>query len=1851
MKFKKSLSLFVALSMFFVAVPAFATEEIGEDNASQEAQIIENAQEVVDGIVMNEVSYDTLNAAIEAATSADGDYVITLASGTNDEDIVIHQTEGVNITIKGNGEDTIFTGYVDVRGHCRYKGAETLTFDNVVFKTEEKGHVFIEQTCQTSTSESSEKCYPHNITVQNCIFEATGEAENTAVGMKYRYGYNIKVKNIKSTGLHSLMQNYAGVGLEIDNVDITGKSGIALGTSQNVTVKNARMNVTAYGLRIDAGNQTETVIEDCNIEAFIPVVVRYVTDETPEYTLKFSGTNTMNETNSDGVWCAVGEKEYEDGVEVPREITNVKVTLNDKSLNKDGVAGEYTVLPTGSNSPAYTKEVEGYVRVWGEAKNCNAYESFALKLYSGDSLIATTTLNNIEGIIDGDIDIITWNFFYPESNDEYWTTVWEEGHPNSLAQPTKVELIVDGTVVATTPAKMSGADDINPVIWEELGGVKKAVTGLSGTGTENDPYLINNLEELKWFRDYVNTFRQDGANQYAGKFIKLTCDIDLDEDGDGVGEEWTPIKQFNGVFDGQNHIISNLFVNGGTKSDQGFFAQTNNGEIKNVTFNNANVSGRLNVGVVTGTPYTSKYTNIKITGHVEVDGMSYVGGMGGKDAYADITDITIDVDDTSYVKANSVENGTAYRTYVGGVVGFMSEGGHKVSNVHSNIDVIGSTCDVGGIVGIAHYGNTLSNVTCSGKVICENEGETEVGGIAGVWHNQVGYTVTFENVSYTGTSDVSIVGTAYNADSTTEENSGSLIIDGKIVYPIPELPTATVTVLENDELTFALNFKGDESTDKQLAYYGDWYADYVLSVNKDVTFNASSDSADGYLSGQYDAWSEEWVNVPFEDVTLKAGESIKVMEYAATLMGQSGLKLTYNDVYNFVKDFNCGVYFTDEFLFANPDFEVSLELKMYNPHNEEESYTIGEVYNFQAPLAVASVNGRKYASLQEAMSQINASNGEDVVIELLSDVDGTDYTSVAWNSYSSTGANNVTIDGKGYTIKGLTQPLIASTWTGETLEIKNLTIADSNIVYNTEATTGVAAFVGMVDSTHSIIIDNCHFTNSSINGGKWTGAMVGYAAGYNNANDGPVFTTVTVTGCSVTDSTIIAKGSVGGVVGHATGSNATKVVVDSVTVSGNTITSTDDAYNKAGSICGTIGAAGTQTAFDGSIGGVNVSATVKDNTVTSNGTEITTIYGRKGSEGGLITLTGGAYDEMPIGASDDFAKIAHGCALEYEYPYFVVVEADVAKIGKATFKSLQTAIDSAKAGDIITLITDVVLQKGLKISADDVITIDLAGKTVSQAKKQTNGYQMILNDGSLTIEDSIGGGKISYIDLGNGGEYISDTIYNRGVLTVNGGTIENLSSDTVATNGYPHAIDTYSGIRDTSVTINNGIVYCESYSAIRMFCVSSKYKNDLNINGGTIKGAIDFQNGTSTSSLGSLNITDGTFETTANTNNMRIANWTGATGTGDLFTASVSGGTFNGGIYTKNVDIFDNKFVSGGIFKSSGVVNYLAQGYTIEYDSVNKAFAVKQAKVAAIGSAKYTSLQDAVNDGGEITLLADVTENITIADDQSIVLDLNGKTLTGYIAPCKPASLTVKNGSIKNLSFAYSAIEINAGELVLNDVNIESERHAVRIDGAVTATINGGTYKTLVNYEVTAHAVNVSGTATVTINGGTFYGPKGTPNGSAMGGSALNVRDNAFVTVNGGTFSNGVRNTINAAAVTNIVVKDGTFDEDVSKYTPFGYTAVTNDNSVWTIQEVKVILENNTVSTTGAKKGNLLVLASYTEDGRMIDVKYVSLEVNITDKVISEFGLNTQNTKEIKAFMIKDFTTMYPLCAAAVATN
>ena len=372
-----------------------------------------------------------------------------------------------------------------------------------------------------------------------------------------------------------------------------------------------------------------------------------------------------------------------------------------------------------------------------------------------------------------------------------------------------------------------------------------AVETITNEGKVAITWLVDSKEQLAQIAADVN-----GGKTFLKEIVELISDIDLNN------EEWTPIgteeKSFQGTFDGHDHMISNLNITGNNRN-VGLFGMTTNGEIKNLTVNNAKVAGRLNVGVVAGTPYTSKYTNIKVTGHVEVNGMAYVGTVGGKNAYANWDNITVEVDETSYVNANSVENGTAYRTYVGGVVGFNGEGGHSFKNITSNIDVKGSTCDVGGLFGIAHYGNKFENCVGTGDVEIYDATEAaeaeEMGGIAGVWNNTTGYTVTFTGCSFTGKlisnftegvdlTNNTIVGKAYSATG-----EGKLIIDGgNAVYTQQDLLTAiknaskdltiklmnditidgNTTILIGKEVNIDLNGKTLSSTNTRTETHNDF---------------------------------------------------------------------------------------------------------------------------------------------------------------------------------------------------------------------------------------------------------------------------------------------------------------------------------------------------------------------------------------------------------------------------------------------------------------------------------------------------------------------------------------------------------------------------------------------------------------------------------------------------------------------------------------------------------------------------------------------------------------------------------------------------------------------------------------------------------------------------------------------------------------------------------------------------------------------------------------------------------------------------------------------------------------------
>ena len=94
---------------------------------------------------------------------------------------------------------------------------------------------------------------------------------------------------------------------------------------------------------------------------------------------------------------------------------------------------------------------------------------------------------------------------------------------------------------------------------------------------------ISTAEGLAWLAVIVNGLHNQEPSTLAGKTVTLTADINLN------GYRWNPIGgyinkewlTFSGAFDGQNHRISDIYVNDGY-SCKGLFGHVKDGTIKNV---------------------------------------------------------------------------------------------------------------------------------------------------------------------------------------------------------------------------------------------------------------------------------------------------------------------------------------------------------------------------------------------------------------------------------------------------------------------------------------------------------------------------------------------------------------------------------------------------------------------------------------------------------------------------------------------------------------------------------------------------------------------------------------------------------------------------------------------------------------------------------------------------------------------------------------------------------------------------------------------------------------------------------------------------------------------------------------------------------------------------------------------------------------------------------------------------------------------------------------------------------------------------------------------------------------------
>lgn len=291
-------------------------------------------------------------------------------------------------------------------------------------------------------------------------------------------------------------------------------------------------------------------------------------------------------------------------------------------------------------------------------------------------------------------------------------------------------------------------------ILKNVGGVQfselpKCMTGVGfdGFGIKTNPYLIEDVEDLKLLAEKVNS-----GETYTNKYFKQTANIDLENE-----PNWTPIggtviehpstweiSVFKGNYDGDGYKITNLTTTEDS-NHVGLF-----GKVEDATIQNCNITGNVNGynyvgGIVGGVGVKTKILNCSFQGSV----------MGESDCVGGIVGETSAECEVSGCFARGKVEGLQK---VGGIAG---KGVGTIKNCYALADVTARDRIAGGIAGVmdSTSGSSTTIKNCVSLAESVTAGINSVNRIAGGVRDNINL---INNHSY---------------------NRTKLVIDSKPAYP------------------------------------------------------------------------------------------------------------------------------------------------------------------------------------------------------------------------------------------------------------------------------------------------------------------------------------------------------------------------------------------------------------------------------------------------------------------------------------------------------------------------------------------------------------------------------------------------------------------------------------------------------------------------------------------------------------------------------------------------------------------------------------------------------------------------------------------------------------------------------------------------------------------------------------------------------------------------------------------------------------------------------------------------------------------------------------------------------------
>lgn len=236
----------------------------------------------------------------------------------------------------------------------------------------------------------------------------------------------------------------------------------------------------------------------------------------------------------------------------------------------------------------------------------------------------------------------------------------------------------------------SSADTTVSEIWN-------GKTKVPETTYRNGAYymIISTAEELAYFANQVTNKGDTLLNAILVKDIRLNPDNIVDAAGNLLVDaselyEWTPIgssplgTSYKGIFDGNGHVVSGVYVNNLSLERAGFFGTTYGAKIRNLGIENSYIVGGTYSGGVIGR--CNKDSVFQVYSRAYVKG-KYAGGITG-------------YQNNSSVITNSYFTGKVYgSSYSAGITGYK------------NSRTVSATYSTGTIRGAG----TLCGITCDSK--------------------------------------------------------------------------------------------------------------------------------------------------------------------------------------------------------------------------------------------------------------------------------------------------------------------------------------------------------------------------------------------------------------------------------------------------------------------------------------------------------------------------------------------------------------------------------------------------------------------------------------------------------------------------------------------------------------------------------------------------------------------------------------------------------------------------------------------------------------------------------------------------------------------------------------------------------------------------------------------------------------------------------------------------------------------------------------------------------------------------------------------------------------------------------